>query len=46
MGGCFSQGLDAMRGGSEEKFGGFVAGLIVLGVAFVAEGLSLVRAPY
>ncbi len=48
MGGCFSffQGVEALRGGSEEKFGGYVAGMIVLGVAFVAEGLSLVRALY
>lgn len=48
MGGCFSffQGIEALRGSSEEKFGGYVAGLIVLGVAFVAEGLSLVRALY
>lgn len=46
MGGCFSflQGIEALRGGAEEKFGGYVAGMIVLGVAFVAEGLSLVRA--
>ncbi|MFH9428002.1 cation diffusion facilitator family transporter [Streptomyces sp. NPDC017615] len=46
MGGCFSffQGFEALKGGSEEKFSGYVAGLIVLGVAFVAEGLSLVRA--
>ncbi|MCF1591981.1 cation diffusion facilitator family transporter [Streptomyces muensis] len=48
MGGCFSffQGVEALRGGSEEKFSGYVAGMIVLGVAFVAEGLSLVRALY
>ncbi|MFJ8533671.1 cation diffusion facilitator family transporter [Streptomyces sp. NPDC093591] len=48
MGGCFSffQGVEALRGGAEEKFGGYVAGMIVLGVAFVAEGLSLVRALY
>ncbi|MGI5380196.1 cation diffusion facilitator family transporter [Streptomyces sp. CA-251387] len=46
MGGCFSffQGFDALHGGSEEKFGGYVAGIVVLGVAFLAEGLSLVRA--
>ncbi|WP_432197392.1 cation diffusion facilitator family transporter [Streptomyces sp. bgisy027] len=47
MGGCFSffQGVEALRGGGgEEKFSGYVAGMIVLGVAFVAEGLSLVRA--
>ncbi|MFE6617852.1 cation diffusion facilitator family transporter [Streptomyces sp. NPDC057740] len=48
MGGCFSffQGVEALRGGSEEKFSGYVAGMVVLGVAFVAEGLSLVRALY
>ncbi|KUO06413.1 cation diffusion facilitator family transporter [Streptomyces caeruleatus] len=48
MGGCFSffQGVEALRAGSEEKLGGYVAGMIVLGVAFVAEGLSLVRALY
>ncbi|MEU2060505.1 cation diffusion facilitator family transporter [Streptomyces sp. NPDC013455] len=46
MGGCFSffQGFEALRGGAEEKFSGYVAGLIVLGVALVAEGLSLLRA--
>ncbi|MFD5857923.1 cation diffusion facilitator family transporter [Streptomyces chartreusis] len=47
MGGCFSffQGVEALRGeGGEEKFSGYVAGMIVLGVAFVAEGLSLVQA--
>ncbi|MFJ7073933.1 cation diffusion facilitator family transporter [Streptomyces sp. NPDC098781] len=46
MGGCFSffQGIEALRNGAEETFGGYVAGMIVLGVAFVAEGLSLVRA--
>ncbi|NUP21256.1 MAG: cation transporter [Streptomyces sp.] len=46
MGGCFSffQGFEALRGGAEEKFSGYVAGMIVLGVAFVAEGASLVRA--
>ncbi|MGF0176520.1 cation diffusion facilitator family transporter [Streptomyces sp. Marseille-Q5077] len=46
MGGCFSffQGFEALRGGGEEKFTGYVVGLIVLGVAFVAEGLSLLRA--
>ncbi|MFI2759118.1 cation diffusion facilitator family transporter [Streptomyces echinatus] len=46
MGGCFSffQGFEALRGGAEEKFSGYVAGLIVLGVALVAEGVSLLRA--
>ncbi|MEU7057179.1 cation diffusion facilitator family transporter [Streptomyces sp. NPDC046197] len=46
MGGCFSvfQGFEALRGGAGEKFGGYVAGLIVLGVALLAEGVSLLRA--
>src|SRR5256885_1284028 len=46
MGGCFSvfQGIEALRNGAEEKLSGYVAGLIVLGVAFVAEGVSLLRA--
>lgn len=46
MGGCFSffQGFEALYGGGEEEFGGYVAGMIVLGVAFVAEGVSLLRA--
>jgi cation diffusion facilitator family transporter len=46
MGGCFSffQGIEALHNGAEEKLSGYVAGLIVLGVAFVAEGISLVRA--
>ncbi|MFE5812488.1 cation diffusion facilitator family transporter [Streptomyces sp. NPDC056479] len=46
MGGCFSffQGVEALRQGSDETFGGYAAGMIVLGFAFVAEGLSLVRA--
>lgn len=46
MGGCFSffQGLEALRNGAEEKTSGYVAGLIVLGVSFLAEGLSLLRA--
>ncbi|MEU8849168.1 cation diffusion facilitator family transporter [Streptomyces sp. NPDC048564] len=46
MGGCFSffQGVEALRGGGEETFTGYVAGMVVLGVAFVAEGLSLLRA--
>ncbi|WP_369275166.1 cation diffusion facilitator family transporter [Streptomyces sp. R11] len=48
MGGCFSfyQGVEALRGGGEESFTGYVAGMVVLGVAFVAEGLSLLRALY
>ncbi|MFC4507602.1 MULTISPECIES: cation diffusion facilitator family transporter [Streptomyces] len=46
MGGCFSflQGVEALRTGADEKHSGYVAGLIVLGFAFVAEGASLVRA--
>ncbi|MEW2249968.1 cation diffusion facilitator family transporter [Streptomyces sp. NPDC058733] len=46
MGGCFSffQGVEALRNGAEETFGGYVAGMIVLGVALVAEGVSLLRA--
>ncbi|MEU0073993.1 cation diffusion facilitator family transporter [Streptomyces sp. NPDC006332] len=48
MGGCFSffQGIDALRNGAEEKHSGYVAGLIVLGVALLAEGASLIRALY
>ncbi len=46
MGGCFSffQGIEAMRSGSSETRSGYIAGLIVLGVALIAEGSSLVRA--
>lgn len=46
MGGCFSffQGVEALRNGAEEKLSGYVAGLIVLGVALLAEGASLLRA--
>ncbi|MES9525596.1 cation diffusion facilitator family transporter [Streptomyces capoamus] len=46
MGGCFSvfQGVEALRNGAEEEFSGYVAGLIVLGVALLAEGVSLLRA--
>ncbi|MEU0334351.1 cation diffusion facilitator family transporter [Streptomyces sp. NPDC006193] len=46
MGGCFSffQGFEALHNGAEETFSGYVAGLIVLGVALVAEGASLLRA--
>ncbi|MFJ9539518.1 cation diffusion facilitator family transporter [Streptomyces sp. NPDC101225] len=46
MGGCFSvfQGAEALKNGADEKFSGYVAGLIVLGVAFAAEGASLLRA--
>ncbi|MFH8798505.1 cation diffusion facilitator family transporter [Streptomyces sp. NPDC017936] len=48
MGGCFSffQGVEALRTGGEEEFGGYAAGLTVLGVALLAEGASLVRALY
>ncbi|MBC7267888.1 MAG: cation diffusion facilitator family transporter [Streptomyces sp.] len=48
MGGCFSffQGVEALRNGSEESFGGYVAGMTVLGVALLAEGASLLRALY
>jgi cation diffusion facilitator family transporter len=46
MGGCFSvfQGAEALKNGADEKLSGYVAGLIVLGVAFLAEGASLLRA--
>lgn len=46
MGGCFSvfQGVQALRAGGQEQLGGYVAGLIVLGVALLAEGGSLLRA--
>ncbi|MFE2374091.1 cation diffusion facilitator family transporter [Streptomyces sp. NPDC059398] len=47
MGGCFSvwQGVEALRGGGEqESTGGYIVGLVVLGVALIAEGTSLARA--
>lgn len=46
MGGCFSvfQGVEALRSGTEESYDGYVAGLIVLGVALLSEGASLLRA--
>ncbi|WP_208897129.1 cation diffusion facilitator family transporter [Streptomyces incarnatus] len=46
MGGCFSffQGAEALRQGTTETFSGYVAGLSVLGVALLAEGVSLLRA--
>ncbi|MFI1535379.1 cation diffusion facilitator family transporter [Streptomyces anandii] len=46
MGGCFSffQGVEALRSHEQEKLSGYVIGLIVLGVALLAEGLSLLRA--
>ncbi|MEW2069667.1 cation diffusion facilitator family transporter [Streptomyces sp. NPDC007346] len=48
MGGCFSfyQGLSALRGGDHESRSGYVAGLVVLGVALLAESTSLARALY
>nr|WP_255310743.1 cation diffusion facilitator family transporter [Streptomyces viridosporus] len=48
MGGCFSfyQGIDAFRNGEEKNLDGYVAGLVVLGVALLAEGGSLLRALY
>ncbi len=49
MGGCFSfyQGIEALRSGGEDKdLSGYVAGLVVLGVALLAEGGSLLRALY
>ncbi|MEV8127610.1 cation diffusion facilitator family transporter [Streptomyces sp. NPDC085944] len=46
MGGCFSffQGAEALHNGAEESLSGYVAGLIVLGIALLAEGGSLLRA--
>ncbi|MFE6487214.1 cation diffusion facilitator family transporter [Streptomyces sp. NPDC057757] len=46
MGGCFSffQGFEALRSGADESFGGYIAGFVVLGVALLAEGASLLRA--
>ncbi|MGC5345581.1 cation diffusion facilitator family transporter [Streptomyces sp. DT24] len=46
MGGCFSffQGFEAFRSDKQESPTGYTAGLIVLGVALLAEGSSLVRA--
>ncbi|MEV5953997.1 cation diffusion facilitator family transporter [Streptomyces sp. NPDC051987] len=46
MGGCFSvfQGVEALRDGAQEQLSGYVAGLVVLGVALLAEGASLFRA--
>ncbi|MFE9774723.1 cation diffusion facilitator family transporter [Streptomyces sp. NPDC005931] len=48
MGGCFSfyQGLHALGGGDREELGGYTAGLVVLAVALLAEGGSLLRALY
>ena len=46
MGACFSvfQGIEALRNGAEETATGYVVGLVVLGVALVVEGVSLLRA--
>jgi cation diffusion facilitator family transporter len=46
MGGCFSffQGVEALSRGAAESYDGYVAGLVVLGVALVSEGASLMRA--
>lgn len=46
MGGCFSvfQGYEALSSGSQESHSGYTAGLVVLGVALLAEGTSLIRA--
>lgn len=48
MGGCFSfyQGIKAFGSDSQESPNGYVLGLAVLGVALVAEGISLGRALY
>ncbi|MET9815086.1 MULTISPECIES: cation diffusion facilitator family transporter [unclassified Streptomyces] len=48
MGGCFSffQGFEALTSGAAEDLGGYVAGLVVLGIALLAEGGSLLRALY
>ncbi|MFF1379411.1 cation diffusion facilitator family transporter [Streptomyces sp. NPDC058308] len=45
-GGCFSifQGVEALRSESSETTTGYTIGLVVLGIAFLAEGGSLVRA--
>ncbi|MET7680518.1 cation diffusion facilitator family transporter [Streptomyces sp. NPDC005423] len=46
MGGCFSmyQGIQALRTDEHETMTGYVAGLVVLGISFFAEGTSLARA--
>lgn len=46
MGGCFSvyQGIQALRTDPQESMRGYVTGLVVLAVALLAEGTSLVRA--
>ncbi|WSA96994.1 cation diffusion facilitator family transporter [Streptomyces sp. NBC_01795] len=45
-GGCFSffQGFEALSSGSSETMTGYAVGLVVLFVALLAEGASLVRA--
>ncbi|MEV3930358.1 MULTISPECIES: cation diffusion facilitator family transporter [unclassified Streptomyces] len=46
VGGCFSffQGFEALSSDDQESPDGYTVGLVVLGVAFLAEGGSLVRA--
>ncbi|MFF3301815.1 cation diffusion facilitator family transporter [Streptomyces sp. NPDC002908] len=46
VGGCFSfyQGFAALSRDEQESPDGYTAGLIVLGIAFLVEGASLVRA--
>ncbi|MEV0227732.1 cation diffusion facilitator family transporter [Streptomyces sp. NPDC050704] len=46
MGGCFSffQGFEALGRGSAESTSGYLAGLVVLVIALLAEGTSLLRA--
>lgn len=46
MGGCFSffQGYEALTGPAQETYSGYVAGLVVLFIALLAEATSLVRA--
>ncbi|WP_423835934.1 cation diffusion facilitator family transporter [Streptomyces endophytica] len=46
MGGCFSffQGVEALRSGGAESRTGYTVGLVVLLVALLAEGSSLLRA--
>ncbi|MFF3763760.1 cation diffusion facilitator family transporter [Streptomyces sp. NPDC001922] len=46
MGGCFSffQGIEALHATEQETGAGYTAGLVVLGVALIAEGASLVKA--
>ncbi|MFD5871834.1 cation diffusion facilitator family transporter [Streptomyces sp. NPDC060322] len=46
VGGCFSffQGFEALGSDEQQSPDGYMVGLIVLGVAFLAEGGSLVRA--